>query len=394
MNSKETVNKENTNSGILIIPANKNGDTLLNILTIFLKRDEQDEEINTFPEIGEVVFLQTIGLDEIKFEGKEYIPAAAYELMLKKIGKQNVITRVIAPINNSGVDIPNIIRDAVKKRESQNYIVLDLTNGSKQITGALYTSGTLCGITNMVYVEVFRDEAGAFHKLWEKNSLSNKYKIQRFDAMKDLENLASLNNIEFVMYRKIVGEIKENCSYEMIRKWCNKLDRAISAYFIEEQHVSCIREIGEVNEELITIIEKWIINNPPIAIDTRGDINEKAEPEKPRIITLLNENKVGSIENKPIYLANKNYNTSLNSLQSNNNNTIEKADIVKKCYGRVFMELPNLYYLLSALRIYRNVADHPKEIDMDREDAKLAIDMIIKIIGELSKCEAAEELFK
>lgn len=374
--------------GILIVPANKNGDTLLNVLSIFLRKDLNQVQQEEYPEIGEILFLTTKGLDMISIDGIQYEPFSAYAQMLKRLERDDVSISS-TPIINSGHDIPIVIQEAVKKKEKQDYVIIDLTNGSKQITGILYTSGTLCGISNMFYVEVHKD-GDWFYKLWEEKTIDDKYSIKKFDAMRELENLASLNNIEFVMYKAEVNEIRDNSKIGKILYWCDKLDKAINAYFIKDQYISCIREIGEINEELLTFLLNWVKTHKPLKKAAKNnpsiEENNKTEPA-----ALIKDGKYGGLENRSLYLAQKEYLTSLDSV--NKGNSKEDAIIVRNWYERLFKALPNLYHLVSALRIYRNQVDHPNHNSIDKEDAKLSIMIILKIIRELSQCEIVEEIF-
>lgn len=140
----------------------------------------------------------------------------------------------------------------------------------------------------------------------------------------------------------------------------------------------------------MTFLLNWVKTHKPLKKAAKNnpsiEENNKTEPA-----ALIKDGKYGGLENRSLYLAQKEYLTSLDSV--NKGNSKEDAIIVRNWYERLFKALPNLYHLVSALRIYRNQVDHPNHNSIDKEDAKLSIMIILKIIRELSQCEIVEEIF-
>ena len=89
-------------------------------------------------------------------------------------------------------DIPEILMSAINETGDQNLVVLDLTNGTKEITGTLYTAGTICGIKQMIYVQVKRNKDGKFYQLCEEEDKLNLFELTTFKALENIQLLSKL----------------------------------------------------------------------------------------------------------------------------------------------------------------------------------------------------------
>lgn len=187
--------------GLLIIPSNKNGNALKNILSIIF--NEQSKKFHNLPYVNKIIFLETDDLKEIQLNGKTYPISIFYENILNFLNLTKVELRR-KKIMNYSTEIPNIIVSAICE-VGKNNIILDLTNGKRDITGSLYTSANICEIENMIYIEVYRKNEGmGFYDLsTDDNDINKKYHLTKFRPLEEIENLASLNFMEFIAYKKI-----------------------------------------------------------------------------------------------------------------------------------------------------------------------------------------------
>jgi len=127
-------------------------------------------------------------------------------------------------------DIPEILMSAISETGDQDLVVLDLTNGTKEITGTLYTAGTIGGIKQMIYVQVKRNKDGKFYQLCEEDKL-NLFELTTFKALENIQLLTSMNGMEFVMYKKKIEALRGNRQTRVWDRICKLLDDAVNYYF-------------------------------------------------------------------------------------------------------------------------------------------------------------------
>lgn len=360
-------------NGVLIIPSNKNGDTLLNILSIIF--DKETKEKYKFPKISKITFLETDSPEEsenkIILMGKEYSQFDAYRKMINVLGLRGMEVRVKEMVDYVK-DIPEILMSAINETGDQNLVVLDLTNGTKEITGTLYTAGTICGIKQMIYVQVKRNKDGKFYQLCEEEDKLNLFELTTFKALENIQLLASMNGMEFVMYKKKIEALRGNRQTRVWDRICKLLDDAVNYYFgvNDSDAVHAIQSIGVLNETIIGIVLK-----PFCAI--------KREPNN------SNENPRLKLDDLRTY--EKWYHEQTQRIRSGSATNEDRKKWER--YGMLFQHIPNLYDLVNAERVYRNLVSHGRESNLGKEDAKLAIIMMMRIIDGLECSPLKEELF-
>lgn len=60
----------------------------------------------------------------------------------------------------------------------------------------------------MIYVQVKRDKDGKFYHLNEEKNINDLYELTTFKALDDIQVLASMNGMEFIMYKKKIDELR------------------------------------------------------------------------------------------------------------------------------------------------------------------------------------------
>ena len=360
--------------GILIIPSNKNGDTLLNILSIIF--DEKAKSIYKLPDIRKITFLETDSLNEneniIVIRGEVFSQPEAYKKMLNMLGLKGMEIRVKELVDYVK-DIPEVLMSAVNETGDQDQVVLDLTNGTKEITGTLYMAGTICGIKQMIYVQVKRNEEGKFYQLYEKGEKLDLFDLTTFKALEDIQILASMNGIEFVMYKKKIEALRNNRHSFLWESICSRLDDAVNYYFgfNDSDALHAIQSIGLLNEALIKIISKQF----------KG-IWEKYNRDS---------NRKKGFSYDDIRVCEKWYNQQTLKVRNGSISSEKKKQWEE--YGNIFQYVPNLFDLVNAERVYRNNVSHGLQSSLKKEDAKVAIIIILKIIDGLECSPLKEELF-
>lgn len=350
-------------SGLLLIPSNKNGNAIKNILSIVFNKCSI--EYNNLPFIDKITFLETDDLKEIQLDGETYSAHIFYEKVLTALNLNEIELRR-KKIHNYATDIPNTIVSAIHE-VGKNNIVLDLTNGKRDITGSIYTVASICEIENMIYIEVYRQNNGKdFYELSTNDiTINNKYHLTKFKPLDEMENLASLNFMEFIAYKKNIANIKYENNCQKLELYCEHLNNAIEFYF-QSKTDQCIRNIGIVNEELVGLISKILAekyNSITKIIEKHGN-STKRSSNIFYYIDICNDAYINLCGRKSL--------------------TKEEME-ARIQLSEVFSYIPTLSHLLTSIKNYRNQVSHGLNNHLHKEDAKIVIDFILKILNGLKQ---------
>ncbi len=350
-------NDESRTNGLLIMPVSVNGASMRNILNVLFSPVVCEKY--RLPIIQTVSFLhQEETVKTVKIgEGKISAVEACHRLV--KEVSTGVEVRFV-PIVDYGRDIPQTILKAVKEVGKEN-LVLDLTSGKKDITGILYTAACISEIENMIYIDVGRDETtGEFHSLSKTDAgIATKVKLTKFETISEIENLASLNHMDFIIYKKSVQEIlpDENHDYHV------KFDHAIDYYFGRD-YQNCIREIGLLNESIVK----------------RLAVSFLKYFKEPRV---KGSNNLGIIMNFQ-----KEYEKCADPKRWSEKKELQETF---ETMNPVFSRFPAIFEMVSAITNYRNLVSHPKRFAPERDDAKLVIDLMLRVCRSLSELNWFDE---
>lgn len=361
--------------GLLLIPSTNNGATLKNVLAIVF--NEYFRKNNGFPEVGRITFLENSTLHEIHINGESVPPSLAYDQIIRELEITNIEIRKIT-IDDYSSQIPELVISAVKEVGVSN-IIIDLTNGMRDLTGSLYTAASLCKIDNIFYIEVFKhkDENGreAFYELSpDDDKIETKYRLRRFESLKEMESLASMNCMEFVMYNDSINDIEKKNTSTQVKMICNNFYVAVADYFRGGLNiVQAMRCIGVLNENLIKNVSTYMKTKY-----CRDDVLE------------------GS---KGLRAVLEKYNDKYNNLCDKKRKGINIDDgdeLLLTQMSEIFDVLPSLYFMVRTVQSLRNKVAHNQE-QVRREDAKLMITVFLTILdglqqtGKLSEIYAEEE---
>lgn len=356
------------NGGLLLISASENGNTIRNILAVVLNPISRQE--NRFPLITKITFIENNTLDHIRLNGETYKLWEGYEKILGSLGLSNIEVRR-RKIENNEVDIPNLVVSAVHE-VGKNNLIIDLTSGMKDITGPLYTSATLCDICNVIYIEVKRDSNNSFYTLdLESNDINEKINVRRFRAIEEMQNLASLNSMEFIIYKKILEDLLIDCDSAKFQMFCLNLSAAIEQYFSSQEfkYKDCIRSVGIACEDITGRIKKYLL----LKIDK--EIHTKAEDKYKSKDT--------------IEICNKYF------LDLSRGKVLNKEDKSSfQVLSKYFRFIPSIHYMIKTIRTYRNIVSHNIQIDIHREDAKIVLETMLTMVQGLHNAGFLYELFK
>lgn len=359
--------------GLLLIPSTYNGATLKNVLAVVFNKESREK--NDIPEIGKVTFLENGLLKKIRIDSELLNPADAYDLLFEKLGLQAIEVRRVK-VDDYTSQIPEIVLSAMKEVGAEN-IVIDLTNGLRDITGSLYSAAILCKISNLLYIEVkkYTGENGveSFYELdTVDEEINNKYTLKRFESIKEIEALASMNCMEFVMYSEEVDRIEKNNSSTEIKLLCNNLYTAIADYFRGEAtyYDQSMRCIGVLNEGLVRRIADFMHGQ-------YGDCIQKTEKKIK-----------GPRERIEVY---KKMYYSLSQKDIKADITAEEKALYKKM-STVFDELPALPNMIRSIQDLRNTAAHRTNLS-NKEDAKIMIVLFLRILSGLNKINVLDDVY-
>ena len=339
--------------GLLLIPISTNGASMRNVLNVLYSCRVQEKY--GLPRFGIVTFLVTPDVKTVKLDGESLPYFATCQKLVS--GLSPAIEIRCKPIANYAEDIPSTILSAVKEN-GKSLLIMDLTSGKKDITGMLYTAACISEISNMVYVDVTRNqETGEFRSLsfGDRDILDN-VRITKSQTISEIENLASLNGMDFIIYRKSIEETIPDAQER--RK--SMFRHAVESYF-RKQYRECIREVGLINEEVV---------------------QEVADRLQPLHDTLHEKHKgrYGKL-------------TAIRNLQEDyeklsNPRTESVEAVIAGSLKRFFDNFPALFEMLSALTNFRNNVSHSRaNFEPERGDAKLAMDMMLHVLAGLTKIE-------
>lgn len=307
-----------------------------------------------FPTIKKITFLQTADTKEIIIDKKSYSVADGCDLLLERIGGEDIEIRR-KTVKTPAIDIPQIILSAVKEVGKEN-LILDLTVGKKDITGFLYTAACISELRNTIYVDVLRNpQTSNFYNLEiDDKTIDQKIKITQFQAIQEIENLASLNCMDFILYKKSIDEFVPKCDENNF----SRFHHAIDSYFAKE-HKNCIRDIGEINENLIFRFSKFF----------KANFSEYYK------------------ENKYKFFSIRDLQSSYEQFLDPKKQALGEAQF--KALHSFFGHFPALFEMLSLVKNYRNLASHDNSFahELKRDDAKLVIDTELRLFRSLSEIE-------
>lgn len=352
--------------GILVIPSNHNGNTIKNVLAVVFNL--QCIENKKLPVVDRITFLEVGEPFNMNIDGKIYSLVDGYEEILQELNLKHIEFRR-KRVHEYAKEIPGIIMAAIREVGREN-IILDLTSGKKDITGSLYTAATICSIDNMVYIEVAKKTDGTgFYDLSKELDVQNKFNLTKFRSLDELENLASQNCMEFIIYKKTVAQIGETINSDILELYCSYLNNAIDNYFrgTPLSINQSIQNIGVMNEQLIGLIKKVIkkrFGELPVEVKSKNILGYISDYEN-AYMKLLGKKKITEPERE----------------------TLEVLSLI-------FAYVPTLSQLLKSIQIYRNQVSHEVVPNITKEDAKLVIDMMLKMLNGLCASKISEDLFE
>ena len=344
------------------MPLSTNADSMMNILNIIFCR-ECSEKYN-LPAVNKITLLDSSAQSsEIMLNGEmvdEWQLLAAIRDML---GDSCIEIRH-SIITSYAKDIPRVIMSGVKEVGKEN-IIIDLTCGKKDITGSLYTTASIGQIEHMIYVEVPRIK-GVFPK-FDRNdyeTMRDRFSLIKYESLDEIENLASLNEMDFIFYKKNVDELRSGIGAQKMESYCSQLDHIIEEYFsgISDNYRNAIRELGLISEELTDSLAEYLLNEYE---DIASEL--KTSPRKTLVTVRLFEEKY------------------------QNKNT-EKE--IRERLDPLFAQIPNLFELLESFRLYRNKASHYRSHIFSREEVKLLLDMMLLVFDKIINNGIAGTIWK
>ena len=343
----------NSGRGILIMPLSTNGASMRNVLEVLYSSKVQSNY--SLPTIGTVCFLRSPDCGIVNLDGSELPYCTAVGELMSQVDPYAQFRFTL--IREYATDVPQIILDAAKE-VGKSKLILDLTAGKKDITGSLYTSACLAEIENTIYVDVHRNpDTRTFFTLQQDDpDILDKVNVIKFKSISEIERLASLNMKDFIFYKKYLEDVVTEDDEATILQFQN----AIASYFKRDQdsYRNCIRDIGLINENVLS----------KIAADLRTNCCQYVKNDKPDLIVL--------------YAAQQHYEKLIRD------NDAIGDDAAKKLVN-LFSHFPACFEMISMIRNYRNLVSHNKGFTPCRDDAKLVLDTMLRILKSLSEVQTS-----
>lgn len=334
----------------------------MNILAILT--DESVIHEFELPHVNKILFLESLDLSGINIGGIIHSVGAAFELIWDKMNLNSIEMR--KKRIHSMSDVSDLVSSAVHEVSPEN-IIIDLTSGRKDLTGSLYTAATISGIKNMVYIEVKKDDAGSFFDLSTDPYKIGKFSMKKFEGLSELQELASMNSIEFIEYKKLILNFQSQFDdpSPFVAECVQHMDNAINLYFLNK-YGNCIHTIGLLNEQLVGKVASALKTCFP-PVDNNNNSNEA-------------------------YKTIREYQTKYEDLCKNRNRQSEEQKALFVLYDQFFHPVRGAFHLFSLIRSYRNAASHEGH-NFSRDEAKLLIQTMIHILLASSQSIISDLLF-
>lgn len=347
--------------GILFIPLSYNADSMRNIINIVFC-DEYCKS-SDLPFVDKITFLSTSGFDSpILYQGEKLTGYEFCQKISSEIGNDCSETRQRIIVSYAK-DIPLVIMDGVREVGKEN-IIIDLTCGKKDITGSLYTTASISQIHNMIYIEVPRID-GYFPKLERDNyqEIKDKFHMTRYESLNEIENLASLNGMDFIFYKKNIQEIKQNINSPKIESYCSQIEHVVEEYFSnnKDNYRNAIRTMGLISEEIVNSLGFELYNEFSDLVPNKYNAKRSLDTIR---------------ELEDIYLRK------------------ETPKEIRERMDSIFSKMPAIFEMVEILRIYRNRASHYDNFVYAKEEVKLLIDMLLLIFNDLIDVGLATKLWE
>lgn len=346
--------------GILFLPLSYNADSMRNIINIVFC--DEYCMASGLPLVDKITFLATTEFDsQIDYEGQKITGNEFCQKIRMEIGNDCVEIRQRVVISYAK-DIPKVIMDGVREVGKEN-IIIDLTCGKKDITGSLYTTASIGQIHNMIYVDVPRIN-GVFPKL-ERNDyegIKDKFRMTRYESLDEIENLASLNEMDFIFYKKNIQEIKQAIDSPKIESYCSQIGHVVEEYFSgnEDNYRNAIRTLGLISEEVVSSLGSELY-------EEFSDLGLKKYNAKRSLDTIRELEEIYQRKETPA-------------------ETRKKMD-------PIFSKMPAIFEVFEMIRIYRNRASHYDEFNYKKEEVKLLIDMMLLLFSSMMENGLAERIW-
>lgn len=313
----------------LIIPSNLNMSSFENVLLAYYDK---------YKEFHSILILETEESDKLDLNKRSKIIRDIFTIDIE-IREKNIS-------KNTNEKITEIINNSLRQYKREE-IVVDLTNGTKEISSLLYMAASLSQIYNINYVVVGKDEEEKFFVLkeQEKENLSKFYSIKNFRPLQDLNSLGRWNYFDLLFYKDKIKKILETYPAELNKltdTWEIHFKNGLELYFSgEEKYNNAIQTFGVLLEDVSNKLYEALSNVP--------EYNSKNK-------RLVFEDFFNNIRKKH-----------------------KDRDIFSDYRDKNFVT----DYLFNIVREYRNRVAHPSQFKFSEIDVQVIIMIIIIIISNI-----------
>jgi len=216
----------------LIIPANMKMESFENILHVYS---------DCYGNFESILLLDSKETDE-------NINRNIRSALIREIFGGEIEIREKKLYQNIHLLLPDILVKCLKQF-SKNEIVVDLTNGTKEISSVLYMAASLSKIENIIYVTVKSDKDNNFVKLKEISENKKQYYIvKKFEPIQDIVTLGKNNYFDLLFYQDMMNAILESFSEKYqndIIGWKLNIINGLENYFSgKKKYRNAIQNFG------------------------------------------------------------------------------------------------------------------------------------------------------
>ena len=325
----------------LIISGNPNLGAIRNV--IYLANRHYQENLRKILFIDNDTSLQE---DGISIEGQR-------NEMVRSYIRDVTIESILIRRENLHEKIPRLISEKLQIYKHSE-IIVDLTNGDKLISSALYASASLSQIENLFFLTVNRDK---FDTVPEE-LLDTDYTIDIISPLKSLESIGKYAYFDIVYYRQrvtdilaIFGLVKFKDSF-LSNSFEIQIESCISSYFLEK-YPETIANVGQIIEAIsLELCER-------LKQISKGVITEKLPKDFDGAVTWLRCHFCDPLRGKK------------------NHNLVGYEEELK--------HLQSIDKLADLVKAHRNISSHPYDFLRGKDEAKLVLNTSLYILEKIGE---------
>jgi hypothetical protein len=331
----------------LITAGNPNLDTLASVLVVAQRHFQT--------KLRKIFLIDTEG-SQRDSKGRS-LEADRIELVRRLTSRTAAIHVRFLERDGIASELPRIVADELRVFP-QDEVIVDMTNGTKLLSGLLYATASLLKIEKLFFLAVSSE---ARSKPAE-DLAENDYRVDVLPPLSEVQRLGPIGYFELIYYReeaerRLLKLRNAGLQSDYLDRTLDRAVQSVIETFFLGRFQHCIAEAGQVGEALAMEIFRLISKT--------GQANQsKVRHQKPKgfeeAITFLRADFCDPLRGK--------------------------EGVGLEPHELAFKSMLAADKNLDALRVYRNEASHPRPDTRSREEAKLCLEILLVLVDDLSRC--------